>query len=51
MECPNCGHNLVYVLTDEKGHWYECLNCDYEYCDDSQKADVSGEQNHPDLKK
>lgn len=43
IECPNCGHNMHYVLTDESGSHYECANCDYEYCDDTQKPDDSEE--------
>lgn len=43
MECPECGNNLIYVITDENGSHYECPDCGYEYCDESQKADDSEE--------
>jgi len=43
MECPKCGHAMSYVVTDENGSHYECENCDYEYCDESQKIEDSEE--------
>lgn len=35
MECIKCGHEMVFEILDENGAHYECLNCEWEYCDES----------------
>jgi transposase-like protein len=40
MTCPSCGmDNAFFRIMTKKGAWYECPDCDYEWCDETTQIE------------